>query len=81
MYKKDSKEFKHHVETYGAQSKFGYKDFIPMFKAEKFNPQQWVDLFKKSGAKYVVPVQNIMMDFRCIKRYDQMECCRDGAKA
>ncbi|MEO7766458.1 MAG: alpha-L-fucosidase, partial [Ferruginibacter sp.] len=27
MYRKDSKEFKHHVETYGAQNKFGYKDF------------------------------------------------------
>lgn len=27
-----------------------------MFKAEKFNPQQWVALFKKAGAKYVVPV-------------------------
>src|SRR4051794_7835166 len=32
MYQKDSKEFKHHVATYGPQDKFGYKDFIPMFK-------------------------------------------------
>lgn len=56
MYQKDSKEYKHHLETYGPHSKFGYKDFIPMFKGEKFNPAQWVDLFKKAGAKYVVPV-------------------------
>ncbi len=56
MYRKDSKEFKHHVETYGPQNKFGYKDFIPMFKAEQFDPVQWVTLFKKAGAKYVVPV-------------------------
>ena len=56
MYRKDSKEFKHETETYGPINKFGYKDFIPMFKAEKFNPQQWVNLFKKAGAKYVVPV-------------------------
>jgi alpha-L-fucosidase len=56
MYRKDSKEFKHHVETYGPQNKFGYKDFIPNFKAEKFDPAQWVALFKKAGAKYVVPV-------------------------
>jgi alpha-L-fucosidase len=48
--------FKHHVKTYGTQEKFGYKDFIPMFKAEKFNADQWVELFKKSGAKYIVPV-------------------------
>ena len=56
MYQKDSKEYKHHIETYGPQDIFGYKDFIPLFKAEKFNPAQWVALFKKAGAKYVVPV-------------------------
>ncbi len=48
--------FAHHIETYGPQSKFGYKDFIPMFKAEKFNADQWADLFARAGAKYVVPV-------------------------
>lgn len=46
----------HHVEKYGDLGEFGYKDFIPMFKAEKFNAEEWVDLFKKAGAKYVVPV-------------------------
>jgi alpha-L-fucosidase len=56
MYRKDSKEFKHHVETYGPQNKFGYKDFIPGFKAAKFDPVRWADLFKRSGAKYIVPV-------------------------
>lgn len=56
MYRKGEDEFKHHVATYGPHSKFGYKDFIPQFKAEKFNAEQWVDLFKKSGAKYIVPV-------------------------
>ena len=47
---------KHQVETYGPLSKFGYKDFIPMFRAEKFNPNEWVELFASAGAKYVVPV-------------------------
>jgi alpha-L-fucosidase len=56
MYQRGSAEFKHHLETYGSQVKFGYKDFIPLFKAEKFNPAQWVALFKKAGAKYIVPV-------------------------
>src|SRR5580658_9203978 len=56
MYQQGSAEFKHHVETYGPQNKFGYKDFIPMFKAEKFDPDAWADLFEKAGAKYVVPV-------------------------
>jgi alpha-L-fucosidase len=56
MYLIGNPVFQHHLETYGPQSKFGYKDFIPMFKAEKFNPDQWAELFKKSGAQYVVPV-------------------------
>jgi alpha-L-fucosidase len=56
MYLADNRIFKHHVEKYGPQSKFGYKDFIPMFKAEKYSPADWAELFKKSGAKYVMPV-------------------------
>ncbi len=56
MYNKDSKEYQHHLKTFGSLDKFGYKDFIPMFKAEKFNADIWIDLFKRSGFKYVVPV-------------------------
>ena len=50
MYQKGSDEYKHHIETYGPQDKFGYKDFIPMFKAEKFDADEWVKLFKEAGA-------------------------------
>jgi alpha-L-fucosidase len=56
MYREGSEEYKHHIATYGRQDKFGYKDFLPMFKAEKFDPAAWAELFKKAGAKYVVPV-------------------------
>ena len=56
MYKRDDKTFEYHVATYGPQSRFGYKDFIPMFKAEKFDAKQWVALFKAAGFRYVVPV-------------------------
>jgi alpha-L-fucosidase len=56
MYREGSEEFKHHVATYGPQDKFGYKDFVPMFKAEHFDPEAWAKLFKEAGAKYVVPV-------------------------
>lgn len=48
--------FEHHVKTYGTQDTFGYKDFIPLFKAEKFDAGEWAKLFKESGAKYIVPV-------------------------
>ena len=56
MYRQDSDEYKHHRSTYGSPAKFGYKDFIPMFRAEHFDPAAWARLFKEAGAKYVVPV-------------------------
>jgi alpha-L-fucosidase len=56
MYVEGSPEYLHHIEAYGKQDKFGYKDLIPMFKAEHFDPAAWAELFKKAGAKYVVPV-------------------------
>ncbi|MGB2822800.1 MAG: alpha-L-fucosidase [Phycisphaerae bacterium] len=56
MYIEGDKAFEHHRGTWGPQSEFGYKDFIPMFKAEKWQPGAWVELFKQAGARYVVPV-------------------------
>ncbi|MBP3330987.1 MAG: alpha-L-fucosidase [Tidjanibacter sp.] len=46
---------KYHTETWGNPKDFGYKDFIPMFKAEHFDPEAWADLFVEAGAKYVIP--------------------------
>jgi Alpha-L-fucosidase len=56
MYQEGSPEWKHHAETFGPHTEFGYKDFIPMFHADKFDADQWADLFVKSGARYVIPV-------------------------
>lgn len=56
MYIRGSREYEHHIKTYGAHKDFGYKDFIPMFKAEKFNAVEWAELFKQAGAQYVIPV-------------------------
>jgi alpha-L-fucosidase len=44
-----------HVEHFGPPDKFGYKDFIPLFTCSNWNPEAWADLFKKSGAKFVIP--------------------------
>ncbi len=61
MYKKDMTRrdlnvYEHHIKTYGEHKDFGYRDFVPMFKAEKFNPAEWADLFKEAGARFVMPV-------------------------
>jgi alpha-L-fucosidase len=56
MYISGSPEFQHHVQTYGQQPNFGYKNFVPLFHGEKFVAQEWAKLFRESGARYVVPV-------------------------
>ncbi|MCR5687341.1 MAG: alpha-L-fucosidase [Lachnospiraceae bacterium] len=56
MYVKGSRAYEHHIKTYGKHTDFGYKDFIPMFKAERFDPDAWADVFRRAGAQYVVPV-------------------------
>ena len=55
MYQQGSGHYEYHVENYGHPSQFGYKDFIPMWKAEKFDPDKLVALFKKAGARYFTP--------------------------
>ena len=56
MYQPGRAEFDHHIKTYGPHNRFGYKDFIPMLTAERFDPDDWAELFLSSGAKFVVPV-------------------------
>ena len=56
MYIPGSPTYNHHLETWGPHTEFGYKDFVPMFKAKEFDAARWADLFKRAGAKYVVPV-------------------------
>ncbi|WBU89853.1 alpha-L-fucosidase [Cellulophaga omnivescoria] len=46
----------HHKKTYGSLDTFGYKDFIPMFTAEKFNADAWADLFVNAGAQFAGPI-------------------------
>lgn len=56
MHFEGSKEYEHHLKKYGHPSEFGYHDFVPMFKAENFNANEWADLFEKAGARFAGPV-------------------------
>ena len=56
MHMQGSREMMHHLETYGDPSQFGYHDFVPLFTAENFDPEQWADLFQEAGARYAGPV-------------------------
>ena len=56
MYDHTSREYAHHVATYGSPATFGYKDFIPRLTARRFDPKAWAALFRQAGARYVVGV-------------------------
>ena len=63
MYEEGSYAYKHHIEHYGHPSKFGWKDIIPLWKAEKWDPDYTVGVFKDAGAKYIVPVASFHDNF------------------
>jgi alpha-L-fucosidase len=54
MYDPDDKRgaYQYHRKTFGPQETFGYKDLIPMFRAERFDPHEWAELIRESGARY-----------------------------
>ena len=47
-------DYTDHLARYGPPSKFGYKDIIPLWTAEKWDPEHLMALYKKAGAKYFV---------------------------
>src|SRR5580700_7215532 len=47
MYMEGSAQYKFHLEHYGHPTKVGFKDVIPTFKAEKWEPEHLMDLYKK----------------------------------
>lgn len=49
-----SREYQYHLEHFGHPSKFGYKDIIPLWKAERWDPDSLMRLYKRVGAKYFV---------------------------
>lgn len=58
MYQEGSWQYKIHLEKYGHPSKFGFKDVINEWKAEKWNPEELVSLYKNAGAQYFMALAN-----------------------
>ena len=56
MYEPGNSCYDHHRQAWGTQDTFGYKDFIPMFTAENWDPDRWADLFRRAGARFAGPV-------------------------
>jgi alpha-L-fucosidase len=54
MYMQDTPQYRYHLRRYGHPSKFGYKDICKLWKAERFDPDALMALYKKAGARYFV---------------------------
>jgi alpha-L-fucosidase len=52
MYVQGSKAYDYHVKTYGHPSKFGFMEIDNLWKAEKWDPERLISLYKRAGAKY-----------------------------
>lgn len=58
MYMEGSRQYKYHTEKYGHPSKFGFKDVINEWKADKWDPAQLVSMYKNAGARYFMALAN-----------------------
>ncbi len=63
MYMQGEAQYNHHLENYGHPSEHGYKDIIPLWKAEKWNPEALMELYVKAGAKYFVSMASFHDNF------------------
>ncbi len=81
MYEQGSPEFEYHVGTFGLHTEFGYKDFIPHLTAKNFDPDQWAELFRRAGARFVVPVAEHHDGFAMYNcRYNRWSSVQMGPK-
>jgi len=70
-----------HAKTYGDPAKFGYKDFIPLFTAEKFDAEEWVEIFKDAGARFAGPIAQLHDGFAMWKsKVNRWNCVAMGPK-
>jgi len=58
MYIEGSARYKYHVEHYGHPSKFGFMELDNLWKAEKWDPEKMMALYKRAGARYFVALAN-----------------------
>jgi alpha-L-fucosidase len=81
MYIQGHGMYKHHVAKYGHPSKFGFKDIIHLWKAEKWEPEKLIALYKRAGAKYFVAMANHHDNFDCYdSKYQPWNSTRIGPK-
>lgn len=58
MYMEGNGKYNYHVAKYGHPSEFGFKDVINQWKADQWNPDELLELYKNAGAKYFMALAN-----------------------
>ena len=81
MYLQGTRQYEYHVKHYGHPSKFGYKDICPLWKAERWDPDALVKLYKRAGAEYLVALATHHDNFDCWhSKYQPWNCVNIGPK-
>jgi alpha-L-fucosidase len=81
MYVQGSRQYQFHVKTYGHPSQFGYKDICHLWKAERWDPEALIQLYKRAGAEYFVALANHHDNFDCWNSKNQpWNCVNVGPK-
>jgi alpha-L-fucosidase len=65
LYLEGGAQNKFHVEHYGHPSNIGFKDIIPLWKAERWEPERLMSLYQKAGAKYFCMIAMHHDNFDC----------------
>ena len=58
MYVQGSHTYEHHLKTYGHPGRFGFMEFNNRWKAERWEPEALIQLYRKAGARYFVAMAN-----------------------
>jgi len=81
MYIQGTPQYNYHVATYGHPSKFGYKDLCHLWRAERWDPDALVELYKRAGAEYLVALATHHDNFDCWdSKYQPWNCMNVGPK-
>ena len=65
MYIQGTPQYEFHVKTFGHPSQFGYKDICHLWKAERWDPEALIKLYKSAGAAYFVALATHHDNFDC----------------
>jgi len=81
MYIQGHPQYNYHVANYGHPSKFGFKEIDNLWKAEKWQPEELIQLYVKAGAKYFVGLANHHDNFDCYdSKYHEWNSVHIGPK-